>query len=128
MKEERKELLKSWRSISWWDKLRACYQKTPATFGEYNQAYSDFVISLLSSEDLVVEDVSKYRMDIKSGGRIYSFWIGNYPYSYGDIKLPVFHKWFHSNLNWEAVLKVRELQLKQKDKFFKDYDKDQSKL
>ena len=128
MKEERKQLLQDWRDISWRDRLRSCLQNTPANFGEYNQAYSDFIISLLSADDLAVVGVDKYRMDVKSNGSVYSFKIGNYPYSYGTINVHHTHKWFHSNLNWEAILKVRELQLKQKDKFFKDYDEDQSKL
>lgn len=128
MKEERAELLKGWRDISWWDRVRSCFQKTPATFGKYNQAYSDLVIRLLSDEDLKVVEVTKHRMLVDSGGKRYDFWISNYPYYYGGLRLHSTHKWFHSKLNWEAILMVRELQLQHREEFFRNYDEDQSKL
>lgn len=128
MQEERSELLKGWRDISWWDRLRSCFQKTPATFGEYNQAYSDIVISILSAEDLKVVKVTKYDLVIESEGKRYELSITNYPYSYGQLRLHNTHKWFHSKLNWEAILMVRKLQLQHREEFFRNYDDEQSRL
>jgi hypothetical protein len=129
MKEERKELLKEWRDISWWDKLRSKFQDTPATFGKYNQAYSNFILNIVTDPNLEVVEINKYRMVVILKGEEYSFWIANYPYSYGTLKgLHTNHKWFHSEVNWEAVLKVRELQMKYKKSFFAKYDEDQKQL
>lgn len=127
--EERKELLKEWRDISLWDKICSKIWSTPSTFGNYNQAYSDYILSLLDNPSLKVIEVSKHTMKISSRGKIYEIWISNYPYYYGKIeKLGLNHKWFHSNLNWEAILKVRKLQLQYREQFFREYDEEQSKL
>ena len=128
MKEERSKLYNEWRDISLWDKLRSLFQPTPANCVEYNQAYSDFVIKILTCETLEVLCIDKYEMKISSNGNIYTFWISNYPYSYGTIKLDYGHRWFYSKLTWEAVLMVRRLQLKHREEFFRKYDEEQSKL
>ena len=129
MAEERKKLVKEWRNISLWDKFRAIFYKTPATFGGYNQAYSAYVIKLLNDPSLKVVEVLKHDMVVTVGDRQYEFWISNYPYSYGKLgRLGITHQWSYSNLNWEAVLKVRELQLRHREEFFRKYDEEQSKL
>ena len=129
MAEERKKLVKEWRDISLWDRLRATIYKTPDTLGRYNQAYSDYVIKLLNDPSLKVVEVLKHRMVVTVEGRQHEFWISNYPYSYGKLeRLGITHQWSYSNLNWEAVLKVRELQLQHREEFFRKYDEEQSKL
>ncbi|AUR91580.1 hypothetical protein NVP1161O_138 [Vibrio phage 1.161.O._10N.261.48.C5] len=129
MAEERKKLLKEWRDISLWDKICSKIWNTPATSGNYSQAYSDCILDLLGDPSLKVVEVSKHRMVVTVEDRQYEFWTSNYPYFYGNLeRLGVTHQWSHSNLNWEAVLKMRELQLQHREEFFRKYDEEQSKL
>ena len=129
MKEERKELLEEWVDISWWDRLRSKFQRTPAIVGIYNMAYSSFIVGIVTHPELEVVEVHAQEMVVVLKDKKYSFWIANYPYSYGNLTgLRWGHKWSHSYLNWEAVLKVRELQLRHKQTFFEKYDEDQKKL
>ncbi len=122
--EEREKLVKKWRDISLWDRFRSCYQQTPATFGSYNKAYSDYILRLLDAEDFEVVEVGKYDLAFTVKERKHCFSISSYPHAYGNLKLPYTHKWFHSNVTWEVVLRVRDIQLKHREQFFADYDKE----
>ena len=85
-KEEFKELKKSWRNISLYDKLCSVIFKTPATFGEYSQAYSELVIKVVEEgECLGIEQGGYYLMFLFKGKRV-DLWISGYPYAYGTLK------------------------------------------
>lgn len=116
-KEEFKELKKSWRSISFYDRLSSLIYKTPATFGEYSQAYSDFVIKVVEEgECLGVDKYGYYLMFIFKGSRV-DFSLGNFPFAYGNIRQEYGKFDYSSNPNWKAVLKLREKQLEYKEEY-----------
>lgn len=110
-----KDLKRSLRDISLWDRFCSLIEKSPVTFGEsYNEIY-DKSLSDFIDGGVEVVDIGRYEMTIKSKqtGKCITLWVSNYPYSYAYGYSSSCGRMFPS---WKTILKVREIQLTHKEK------------
>ena len=116
------KLKKDLRDISIFDRVRAFIFKSPVSIGNtcelYNQWLRDF---LDSGADPIKTD--RYTMTLLSDdGRTVKIWVGNYPYSYGnrDDASPFDAHWLIYP-SWDLVLRLRKLQLMDKEQVINEY-------
>lgn len=122
-----KDLKRSLRDISLWDRFCSLIEKSPATFSEsYNEVYDKSLSDFIDSGVDVV-NISRYEMTLKSKqtGKYITLWVSNYPYSYAYGYSASCGRMFPS---WKTIFKVRGIQLMHKEKIIAQEIKEWGKL
>lgn len=119
------ELKQRLREISLWDKVRSKLSVAPSE--NYCHLYDTWLTNFLESGVEII-DIDTYTMELKNNqGKIVTFWVGNYPYSYGYKESPsvgISHPHFTSKPSWKNVFRLRELQLSKKDELIERFTKE----
>lgn len=119
-------LVKKLRPISWFDKLRSYIFKSGCTFsGDYCEVYSDWLEVKLNNIDIGTLKVDPYELTFKTiSGEAIKLWIADYPRHYGnDDNYSSPSERRNKYPSWKVILKLREIQLSQRDKILEDYKK-----
>lgn len=121
MPDTYKELEKSFRDISWWDRVCAYFCKDPSLLENACSVYDEWLNSKLDDMDINTLDVTEYSTAfLTKGGEKVKLWTANYPYSYGR------YDGFDDNKRgkypyWTTILRLREIQLTKKQEVLDDY-------
>lgn len=110
------------RGISILDRVRASIFKYPVSIGDTCELYDQWLCDFLDSGADPVK-TTKHEMTLSSDdGRTATFWVANYPYSYGnrsDVDTLDSHWLIYPR--WDLVLRLRKLQLMNKQEVIEDY-------
>lgn len=122
MTDKLNELKYHLRDISILDRIRSFIFKYPVSIGDTCELYDQWLCDFLDSgADVVTTDVHSMRL-CTDDGRVAEFWVGNYPYSYGnrdDVNSSHCHWLLYPR--WDLVLRLRALQLESKNKIMDNY-------
>ena len=117
------KLKRELKPISVTNKLCALLFTKPLTQNEYCPIYSDWLNKCLDDIDMGSLEVERYHFRFKTKKGVFlDIWLGNYPSSYGNCvgyDCPYGRKYKYPS--WKVILKLRKLQLSQKDKVLADY-------
>lgn len=110
------------RKISIFDRLRARIFKYPSSLSISCELYDEWLDNFLN-DGVVVISVTRHRMTLKNThGKVVTFWVSNYPYSYGNrTGVHSDHPHWLLTPNWSLVLKLREIQLSRKEEIIENY-------
>ena len=113
------------REISLWDKVRSKLSVSPSD--DYCELYDTWLTNFLEGGVEII-DIDIYNMELKNNqGKTATFWVENYPYSYGYRESPsvgISHPHFTSKPSWKNVFRLRKLQLSKKDELIERFTKE----
>lgn len=108
---ELRKLKRSLRDISVIDIIKSKIFNSPSTFNShYCEPLSESINEFLDGNPEVV-DIDACNMTLRDAkGKSLTFWVANYPYSYGSVDGHVCRY-----PSWSVVLRLRAIQLKHRD-------------
>lgn len=111
------------KPVSVTDKLCAFLFTKPLLQDEYCSIYSNWLDGCLDDIDMSSLEVDRCHLKFKTTKGVgVDLWVANYPYSYGNstgYACPYERRGKYPS--WKVILKLRKLQLSQKDKVLADY-------
>lgn len=121
-KTKLQELNHKLREISIFDRLKARVFKYPSSFSRNCETYDEWLDGFLS-DGVQIVSITQYDMTLKNAhGKVVTFWIANYPYSYGYRNDVTFrHPHWSLTPKWTLVLQLREIQLSRKQEIIENY-------